>query len=226
MKLLLVAATGFEIAPFITQLEQNAVRITEHTFRIQGTEIHVLLTGVGIMATTYALTKKLLQVRFDAALQVGVGGSYDRHVPLGSVVQITSEVVADLGAEDHYQFLDIYQLGLLRPDDFPFRNGRLNCLPHALFQGVSLPEMTGATVNMVSGSSFTADLRINHFGCQVESMEGAAFHYVCLQEQVPFLQVRAISNYVEPRNRDAWQMPLAIKNLNNWLFDFFQLGNR
>ena len=53
-----------------------------------------------------------------------------------------------------------------------------------------------------------------------ESMEGAALHYVCLMEQVPFAQVRCISNYIEPRNRKAWDIPIAVGNLNEWLVGF------
>jgi futalosine hydrolase len=58
---------------------------------------------------------------------------------------------------------------------------------------------------------------------QIESMEGAAFFYACRQLNVPCLQIRAVSNYVEKRNRDNWHIGLAIKNLNkfamSWLTD-------
>jgi len=53
-----------------------------------------------------------------------------------------------------------------------------------------------------------------------ESMEGAAFFYACKQAGVPCLQIRAVSNYVEKRNRDAWQIGLAIKNLNSFAAEF------
>jgi futalosine hydrolase len=44
-------------------------------------------------------------------------------------------------------------------------------------------------------------------------MEGAAFMYACLINNIPFAQVRAVSNIVERRNRDRWRMPEAIRNL-------------
>ncbi len=47
-------------------------------------------------------------------------------------------------------------------------------------------------------------------------MEGAAFFYACREAQVHYVQIRAVSNYVEKRNRDAWQIGLAIKNLNTF----------
>jgi len=57
---------------------------------------------------------------------------------------------------------------------------------------------------------------------QLESMEGAAFFYACTQAGVPCLQIRAVSNYVEKRNRDAWQIGLAIKNLNSFAAEFLE----
>ena len=44
-------------------------------------------------------------------------------------------------------------------------------------------------------------------------MEGAAFMYACLIHGVAFAQVRAVSNVVERRNRDAWKMTDAIGSL-------------
>jgi futalosine hydrolase len=51
----------------------------------------------------------------------------------------------------------------------------------------------------------------------VESMEGAAFHYVCLMEKIPFLQLRGISNYVGERNKANWKIRESIDALNQQL---------
>ena len=47
----------------------------------------------------------------------------------------------------------------------------------------------------------------------VESMEGAAFMYACLVAGVPFAQVRTVSNRVERRNREAWDLKGAVDEL-------------
>jgi futalosine hydrolase len=39
--------------------------------------------------------------------------------------------------------------------------------------------------------------------------------------QIPCIQLRSISNYVEPRNRSNWNIPLAIKALNDYLLEHF-----
>jgi futalosine hydrolase len=46
-------------------------------------------------------------------------------------------------------------------------------------------------------------------------MEGAAVFKVCNEFFIPCIQIRAISNKVEKRNKENWNMPLAIRNLNN-----------
>jgi futalosine hydrolase len=53
-------------------------------------------------------------------------------------------------------------------------------------------------------------------------MEGAAFFYVCEQTKTSCLQIRAISNVVERRNRENWQIELAIKSLNDTLIKLFE----
>ena len=42
----------------------------------------------------------------------------------------------------------------------------------------------------------------------------------CQNAGVPCVQLRAISNYVERRNKLAWDIPLAIQNLNIELSNF------
>ena len=77
-----------------------------------------------------------------------------------------------------------------------------------------LPAVSGITVNLVHGNARSIAAVVERFSPQVESMEGAAFMFACLIHEIPFAQVRAVSNMVERRNRDAWKMDDAIRNLN------------
>ena len=43
-------------------------------------------------------------------------------------------------------------------------------------------------------------------------MEGAAAAHVALHYGIPFLEIRGASNLVGPRNRNAWNLPLAFEN--------------
>ncbi|HNJ95959.1 MAG TPA: futalosine hydrolase, partial [Ferruginibacter sp.] len=72
-------------------------------------------------------------------------------------------------------------------------------------------------VNTITDSPLQQQQLVEHFQPDIESMEGAALHYVCLQEKVPFIQLRAISNYVGERDKSKWKMQEAITNLHNEL---------
>ncbi len=54
---------------------------------------------------------------------------------------------------------------------------------------------------------------LEKFGAEVESMEGAAFHYVCLQQKINFLQLRSISNRVGERDKSKWKLKRQLKTL-------------
>jgi futalosine hydrolase len=186
-------------------------------FRYGDHSVQVCITGPGMMAATYALTRAVAGGDFDFALQAGVAGSFTQELEPGELVLVQSEQLGDLGAEDRDRFLDIFELGLLETDASPFSGGRLECPLHEIPFPYRMITVNGLTVNTVSGCAGTVAMRGERFGCQVESMEGAAFHYVCLREALPFAQIRAISNYVEPRDRSKWKMKEAVTALNDWL---------
>ena len=155
-------------------------------------------------------------------MQAGVAGSYITNIALGDVVFITSDQYGDTGAEDHDNYLDIFEMGLINPNISPYIVGKLLTPLLPVHNKIRLQQVSGLTVNTVSGSERTIKQRNDKYHCDVESMEGAALHYVCLREKVPFAQVRAISNYVTPRDKSQWKMKDAIINLNKWLIDFIE----
>ncbi len=215
MNILIAAATDAEIAPLNAYFQQASLPGT-----ITG---GVIITGVGMLNTTYELTKHLQSSRYDLVLQVGVAGSYVNSRKPGDVVFVTSDRYGDLGAEDHDDYLDIFEMGLINPNVTPFINGTLLTPLLPVHNRIKLPQVSGLTVNTVTGSERTVAKRKDKYHCDVETMEGVALHYLCLREKVAFAQVRAISNYVTPRDKSQWQMKDAIINLNKWLIDFINL---
>lgn len=222
MNLLLISATEMELSPLLQHLQQSWESPSAYIFKNHTHELHICHTGVGLVAATYAVTKALQAGSYDLVLQAGVGGSFDRALSLGSLVFVTSEQYGDLGAEDHDLHLDIFDIGLLQKDVYPFTGTSLVTPILPIHSRITLPQATGLTVNTVSGNTQTISRLIATYNCQIESLEGAAFHYACLQERVAFAQIRAISNYVEPRDRSKWKMKEAVIALNNWLIDFIE----
>ena len=76
-----------------------------------------------------------------------------------------------------------------------------------------MPKVKAISVNTTHGDDESIKKVKGLFNPQVESMEGAAFFYACLLEGITCAQVRSISNRVEKRNKDNWNIPLAVKNL-------------
>ena len=224
MNILLAAATDREIAPTLAWLRENTIESGENLFTFGAASVQLCLTGVGIMASTEMLTRKLLTDQYGFAVQAGVAGTFDRSAHLVEVVDVESDGLADLGAEDRDgSILDVYALGLAGKDDAPFVDSRLHStgLEHALGRAFSrLRKVSGITVQTISGTEKTIAARASRYGADVESMEGAPFQYCCLRAGVPFIQLRALSNYVEPRNRDTWKMGEAIESLNNILISW------
>lgn len=216
MKILIAAATEAEIQPFIDHVKKDWKQSGD-AFIHKDHLLRICVTGVGMMATSYALTKALQADKYDFALQAGIAGSFDRDIDLAQIVLVQSEQLGDLGAEDREKFIDITELGFLDPNAYPFNEGKLDCPLHDIPFAYRLLTVSGLTINTGSGHEPTIRRRNDSYGCQTESMEGAAFHYICLMEKIPFAQVRSISNYIEPRDRSKWKIKDAVVSLNKWM---------
>lgn len=222
MKYLLVTATTGEVAPFIEYLKNTASIPEEYVFEYQNTRLEWLVTGVGLTATSFALGRKLaLDGPYTEVLNAGIAGAFPGSgLLIGDVVEIREETFADLGAEDAQgKLLSLAELGLMQPDSYPYINGFLVNNPKKGLDG--LKTVRGISVNKTSGYAPSIEAIKARFEPEVESMEGAAFFYACLLSRQNFAAVRSISNYVEPRNRENWNIPLAIKNLNDHLIKWW-----
>ena len=107
-----------------------------------------------------------------------------------------------------------------KPDRYPFQEGKLKNPYLHFLEWTGLPTMEGMTVNEIKSSESPGFQRIQF--PVVESMEGAALHYVCLMEKIPFLQLRAVSNVLGDRDKRRWKMKEARENLHSVLVTLFQ----
>jgi futalosine hydrolase len=210
MHILLIAATSFEIQPVINYLQQQP-------YRVDGHRVEVLIAGIGGMHTTYQLTNRLLQNRPDYVIQAGIGGSFSKNYPPGAVVLVQQEVSGDLGVEENKQWKDLFDMKLQATDELPY-TGKWLVNPHtAQWEFLELPFVNSVSVNEITSQPERIAQLQQNYAATVESMEGAALHYVCLQQQVPFIQIRGISNYVGERDKNQWKMKEAIEKLNEQL---------
>jgi futalosine hydrolase len=209
VRILIVAATDAEVAPILQRMYSTPTEDPcVDTYTHGSHEIDVLITGVGMVATAAWCSRALTQQSYDLALNLGVCGSFDEFIEPGTVVHVTSDRLAELGAEDGEQFLTIGDLELPGESEF------VNLDPPSNAEIDALPAVSGITVNTVHGNERSIAAITERFMPQVETMEGAAFMSACLMHRVQFAQIRAVSNLVERRNREAWKMTEAIRNLS------------
>jgi futalosine hydrolase len=187
-----------------------AVEAERAAIRAAGTTAEVLVGGVGPAAAAAATATALAGAAagFELVLCVGIGGGFGPLVP-GDIAVASSIVFADLGAETATGFVPVSELG--------FGGERYDPAPKL---AVELVDRTGGhlgtvlTVATVTGSAARAAALLERFPDAVaEGMEGAGAAAAAAQHGVPYGELRAISNLVGPRDRDAWRVPLALDAL-------------
>lgn len=217
--LLVFATEGESVAlrsAFDWQSESDylALHTSSHHYKL----VH---TGIGMVNTAFVLGRLLSQQDFDYVVNAGIAGAIDKELDLGAVVEVAGECFSEMGAEDHLDFLTLDEMGFPLLEDGPIFNRIVN--KNRFFSNI--PQVKGVTVNTVHGEANSINtLKKRWPDAQVESMEGAAVFLSCKRAKVPFLQIRAISNFVEPRDREAWNIPLALHNLNEFLVRLIQNG--
>ncbi len=206
MKILIVSATKAEILPFLSQNKKA---------------VDVLVTGVGMVNTVFHLTQKLLNTKYDWVINAGVAGSFDKTIPLGTVCRVQQDFFSEIGFENpDGTFSSFLGSSLFPENEILFSEN--NSSFHSSIS--SLPVASGITVNTVHGNETSIEKLQNFLHSSdkfqntiLESMEGAAVFYVCQKMQAKAVQLRAVSNYVENRDLEKWNMLLAIQNLNDFL---------
>ena len=212
MHLLLLSATDPEIG-------ETSSWLNNHSLGLNALQPKLLISGIGQLQTAWALQNRIRLERPDLVIQAGIGGSPEKE-DIGKVFAISSDKMADLGVMEKTGFTDIFEMGFQNPDRFPFRNGKLSNPYKSLLSWTGLPVLDGITVNEIKSSETTGSQR-NPLRV-VESMEGAALHYVCLMEQIPFIQIRAISNVTGDREKSRWKIKEALKSLHEELVVMIQ----
>ena len=216
--ILIVAATQLECEPTLRKIT-GCKNISPYLYTGTFNEhpVEVLITGIGSVATTFRLTQTLMERSYSRAISIGIAGSFDENILIGETVQITDDCFADLGIDDNGEFRTLREVGLLC-DDFD-----CDFITNPFPAHSSHRKVRGITVQTTSGNQSRINILEQRLKPQVETMENAAFFYVCNKMQIPFVSFRAISNKVEPRNRKGWRIAEAIDSVNEVLLKI-QIG--
>lgn len=211
MHILLVASTELEIRAFLELVENQGF-----------SEPDLLIAGVGTPVFSHSLTKRLILNKPDFVLGAGIAGSFtSNHLP-GDLVLVSEEIFADLGAGENEGFKDIFSLGLDNPERFPFENGKITGNFDAGDLNLHFPQVRGITVNHIRADSVANSYRKHLYNAEIETQEGAALHYICQMEDIPFIHLRSISNFVGERDKSKWKLKLACENLATGIIEIIE----
>lgn len=200
MQILVVAATEMEIAALQARLPN----------------LDVLITGVGAPQTIHQLSKRFSQSDYQAVIQAGIAGCFSQNLSLGEVVAVQRDRFADLGILEAGRLNDLTESGLAFNKETATSSGWISN-ESFLMNKVLLKKASAVTVNLAGDTPGFTKLISEKYQPDIESMEGAAFHFICKEYKQPFLQLRGISNRVGERDKQKWNIQGAVMNLNKEL---------
>lgn len=191
-----------------------------------------VVTGVGKVPASVALARHLAKQPPGAVGGVfifGVAGVYpgenahfDPELGVGQPVWVTSDVLIDEGVQSPEGFLDLDALSLRGSAPSVYRANA--SWMKKLRARKPWPEFGGATVSTCSGTDALGQQRARQSAARIESMEGAAFAHCCFEHQLPWVQLRVISNRCADRDKAGWDLPRALERLAQSLSEVLAEG--
>lgn len=212
MRVIITAATDLEMA--------GCAKKASQLFKKSKIKISFHATGIGILASGVKLTQLATTHQPDLIIQMGIAGSYVKTEPLGKVWVVASESIADLGVREKGVFKDLFESQLLKDNEAPFKKRKLTNPNIKTLNVLKTNTAAAITINEIT----TAPKRIKEImdahNPVLESMEGAALHYVGSITNTPFIQIRAVSNYVGERNKAKWKLKESIEQLEAYVLTY------
>lgn len=193
--------------------------------RICGIPLRILVTGPGIVNTVQAITACVENARPFLMLQTGCGGGFRQlGMTNGDIAVATTEVDVHLGIETGKHNAPLLEMpfpvleidGKALKENYPLD---LNLAETAFLRlkavfgpkGIGVfkgPFITGSTV---TGSEERAAFLFKAFSPCIESMEGSGAAFLSHYYQLPFLEIRCVSNMVGKRDLSRWDISLACR---------------
>ncbi len=214
MRVIITAATHGEWMPSFQKINPKYVG-NNKKFSVGFHE-----SGIGMLASSVSIMKMFTQETPTLIIQVGIAGCFDKKIPFGKVFAVKDDFAGDIGVMENKVWKDLFDMKFDKPNDAPYEKKSLPNPWLNQFNVLNLPTKKAVTVNTISTEKSKIELYSGRYKAILESMEGASLHYIGRDLTIPFIQIRAVSNYVGERNKSKWKMQEAIYNLNETLLEF------
>lgn len=214
MRVIITAATHGEWMPSFQKINPKYVG-NNKKFSVGFHE-----SGIGMLASSISLMKMFTQETPTLIIQVGIAGCFDKKIPLGKVYAVKDDFAGDIGVMENKIWKDLFDMKFDKPNDPPYEKKSLPNPWLNQFNLLKLPTKKAVTVNTISTDKNQIELLSGRYKAVLESMEGASLHYMGRDLTIPFIQLRAVSNYVGERDKSKWKIKEAIYNLNETLLEY------
>lgn len=212
MRVIITAATNLEL--------DGCAKKASQVFKKSKLRISFHATGIGMLASGVKLTQLTTTQKPDLIIQMGIAGSYSKKEPLGKVMIVASESIADIGVRENGRFKDLFETGLQKENEAPFKKRKLTNPTIKSLNVLKSDLVAAVTINEITTSAKRIKEIIAANNPVLESMEGAALHYVGGLTKTPFIQIRAVSNYVGERNKAKWKLNESIEQLEAYVITY------
>jgi futalosine hydrolase len=175
--------------------------------------------GIGKVNAAHSATLLLEDLKPDILILFGIGGAY-AEAGVGDVVIAVSENYGEEGVmtPDGWKPMEFTGFPLLKTDLEYFNtfamDSKLSQLAVKASKDIGLKVHSGnfITVSQCSGTRKIGEIIRKRFNGICENMEGAAVAHICTKYKVPMIEIRGISNIIEDRDLNKWNIPLAVSN--------------
>ncbi|PKN07401.1 MAG: futalosine hydrolase [Deltaproteobacteria bacterium HGW-Deltaproteobacteria-8] len=243
MAILIITATALEMDAALgvgagrpkAQPQGAVVSRTAH-----GREVLACVSGIGVINAGLSLGAALTRDDVDGVVCLGLAGSFDLSThPLCSVRLVDREVWPEYGLlATGWCSADATALGFVLghvpradseavPDAAVWDRVVWDASITLARLGLCLGPWTttkSLTVSGVTADAERADLLRARHQAGLENMEGFALAYGCAMANVPFVELRAVSNAVGARPPESWDLPGALVSLGQAAQRLLQTG--
>lgn len=190
---------------------------------LEGHNVSLCVGGMGKVNAAHAATLLLSEFQPDALVVFGIGGAYPSSgAAVGDIAIAKEEIAGDEGVMTLDGFRDTEYIGipLIKTaastlyTTYPASDSLLKHVLQAIVSGEQTQSIKAhlgsfVTLSTCTGTTSRAQELESRYHALCENMEGAAAVQVAELHGVPWVEIRGISNIVEDRFTEKWNIPLA-----------------
>lgn len=193
---------------------------------LHGCPVIFTQSGAGKVNAAHSTTLILENYDVDLLILFGIAGAYSQ-LKIGDIAVAESENYGEEGVltKEGWKSMEFTGLPFLKKEKeyyntFPTDTGLVKLAMQASREaGFNAVSGNFVTVSQCSGTGESGEILRKRFNGVCENMEGAAVVHICALYDIPMVEIRGISNIIEERDMEKWNIPLAVSNCNKTVIE-------